>query len=414
MADVITLQLTAMAHGGSALGRHEGRVVFVPYAIPGERVRVEILETHARWAQARLLEVLTPSPQRVVAPCPYFGPGKCGGCQVQHIAYEAQVEHKRQVLIDQLQRMGGLSGVDVQETIGAVHPWDYRNITQFSVTDEGKLAYERTNGHDLIAVDECLIIDPLLDELWGALDVEWPQLRRLTLRCGSATGDQMAIYELDEYQDFEIEVDFPVSCLIRLADGETVVLMGNSWLTEHVAGRDYRLSANSPFAVNTAAAEGLVELVRDYLEPSGSETLVDLYAGAGLFGLALAGEVARAIAVEPDPGVAADLRSSASDRPNVEVMEEDVTRACSQIEPLPNGLFVLNPPRGGAGAEAIAAVARLGPRRVAYVSRDPASLARDVRLLVDAGYRLRQMQPVDAEPQTYRIDSVSLLARDGG
>jgi 23S rRNA (uracil1939-C5)-methyltransferase len=409
---VIDLKLTAMAHGGSALGRHEGRVVFVPYAIPGERVRAEIVETHARWAQARLVDVLEPSPYRIDGPCPFFGPGKCAGCQIQHIGYEAQVEFKRQVVIDQLQRIGGLGSVDVQEVIGASHPWDYCNSVQFSVTQEGLLAFQRANLPELIPVDVCLIIDPLLDELWGALDVEWPQLERLTLRCGSGTGDQMAIFELGEYEDFDIEVDFPVSCVIRLPDGEPVVLMGSSSMAEHVAGRDYRISATSSFRDNTAAAEGLVELVREYLAPSRDETLLDVYSGVGLYGLALAGEAARVIAVEPDASAAADLRANAQDVPHVEIMEEEVSAALTRLGPLPGSLLVLDPPRAGAGAGPIGEIARLGPQRIAYVSSDPAALARDARLLVDAGYRLKQVQPVDAAPQTYRIDSVSLFTRD--
>ena len=409
---MIDLDLTAMAHGGSALGRHAGRVVFVPYAIPGERVRIELVETHARWAQARLLDVLEPSPHRVEGPCPYFGPGKCGGCQIQHIAYEAQLEFKRQVLVDQLERISGLAGIDVQETIGAVRPWDYRNHVQFSVTDQGKLAFERITGQELIPVELCLIIDPLLDELWAALDIEWPQLRRLTLRCGAATGDQMAIFELDEYEDFDIEVDFPVSCVIRLADGESVVLMGDSSLVEHVAGRDYRVSAGSRFPVNTAAAEGLVELVRSYLAPSGREALLDLYSGVGLYGLALAGQVGLVTAVESDASAAADFRHNALGQDHVELIEGDVATALSLLAELsPGSLLVLDPPRAGAGAQVIAEIARLDPQRVAYVSCDPATLARDGRLLVDAGYNLVQVQPVDVFPQTYHIESVALFTR---
>jgi 23S rRNA (uracil1939-C5)-methyltransferase len=127
MSETIDLHLTAMAHGGSALGRHGEQVIFVPYAIPGEQVRVEVVEGHTRWARACLLEVLDPSPHRVEPPCPYFGPDKCGGCHWQHIAYEAQAEFKHQVVEDQLARVGGLHGIPVQEVIGAAEPWGYRN-----------------------------------------------------------------------------------------------------------------------------------------------------------------------------------------------------------------------------------------------------------------------------------------------
>jgi len=408
----VELRLTAMAHGGAALGRHQGQTIFVPYAIPGERVRVELIESHAHWARARLIEVLDASPDRIAPPCPYFGPDQCGGCHFQHIRYEAQVELKRQVVIDQLGRIGGLAGANVQEAIGAAEPWHYRNHVQFSLTEDGRAAFQRAGSHDLIPVESCLIIDPLLDDLWGALDVDWPQLWQLALRCGSATGDLMAIFELDHYEDFGIEVDFPVSCVVRLADGESVVLMGNPYLVERVAERDYRVSAGSFFQVNTAGAEVLIDLVQGYLAPAGGETLVDLYCGVGLFGLALAGRVGQVIGVEADRSAADDFRHNAQGRSNVRLIAEAAEAALPGIEgPLDEGLLVLDPPRAGAGAPVIAEIIRLEPRRIAYVACDPATLARDARQLVEAGYRLAEVQPVDLFPQTYHIESVALFVR---
>jgi 23S rRNA (uracil1939-C5)-methyltransferase len=410
MPEIIDLTLTAMAHGGSALGRHEGRVIFVPYAIPGERVRVEIVETRTRWARSRLLKVLQPSPHRVESPCPYFGPGKCGGCQFQHIDYEAQAEFKHQVLIDQLARVGGLSQVKVHDCIGAADPWAYRNHAQFSVTPEGQLGFLMADSHDVIPVKECLILDPLLDDLWAALDMEWPQLRRLGLRCGSGTGDLMAVFELDQYEDFDIEVDFPVSCVLLLADGEVAVLMGKAYLVEHAAGRDYRVSAGSFFQVNTAGAEALVELVRDMLAPTTQDTLLDLYCGVGLFGLALAEQVGTVIGVESDRSAAADFRTNAEGLDHVELIEGQVEQALTGLDRSVD-LIVADPPRSGAGKEVIGQIARLAPRRVVYVSCDPATLARDARHLSDSGYDLQEVQPVDLFPQTYHIESVALFTR---
>jgi 23S rRNA (uracil1939-C5)-methyltransferase len=410
MSEVVDLELTAIAHGGSALGRHEGQVLFVPYAIPGEKVRVEIVEAHPRWGRARLLEILHPSPHRVEPPCPYFGPGQCGGCHFQQIAYEAQIGYKRQVVVDQLARVGGLHDVNVREIIGAAEPWGYRNHAQFSLTPEGRLGFLTADTHHVVPVDECLILDPLLDELWAALDVQWPQLRRLSLRCGSATGDLMAIFELEAYEDFDIEVDLPVSCVVLLADGEAVVLMGNSHLTEHVAGRDYRISAASFFQVNTAGAEALVELVREYLSPRGNDRLVDLYCGVGLFGLALAEQAGQVIGIEADPSATADLRHNAQGLDRVELIEG---RAQSALQRLggPIDLLILDPPRSGAGKQVVGEIVRLGPRRIAYVSCDPATLARDARLLTELGYQLGEVQPIDLFPQTYHVESVALFTR---
>ena len=409
MPQTLDLELTAMAHGGTALGRHEGRVIFVPYAIPGERVRVELVEEHQRWARARLVEILRPSPHRVKPPCPYFGQDKCGGCQWQHIDYEEQLRLKAEVMTDQLLRIGGLE-VAVEEPIGAEEPWSYRNHMQFYVTEDGHLGFLTADSRDVIPVEECYIIEPLLDDLWMALDMYWPQLYRLTLRGGAATGDLMAVFELDHYEDFDIEVDFPVSCVLLLADGETAVLMGEPHFREEVAGREYRISAASPFQVNSGGAEALVGLVREFLAPGGDETLLDVYSGVGLFGLALAGEVGRVIAVEEDAGAAADFEHNARDLANVELRRGEIPDALAGIQE-PVRLLVIDPPRAGAGQSVLQEIVRLAPERIAYVSADPASLARDARHLVDGGYRLERLQPVDLFPQTFHIGSVALFVR---
>lgn len=410
MSQTFELQLTAMAHGGSALGRHEGRVIFVPYTIPGETVRVELVEARTRWGRGRLLEILDPSPHRVEPPCPYFGPEKCGGCHFQQISYEAQAEYKRDVVVDQLARLGGLHDANVQEIIGAAQPWAYRNHAQFSTTTEGQLGFLTADTHHVVPVEECLVLDPLLDELRAALDMEWPELHRLSLRCGSATGDRMAVFELNQYEDFDIEVDFAVSCVILLADGEAVVLMGNAYLEEQVAGRDYRISANSFFQVNTAGAEALVALVQQALAPTSSDTLLDLYCGVGLFGLSLADQVERVLGVEADPSAAADFRHNARGMDHVELIEGKAQSVLPRIKE-PVDLLLLDPPRSGAGQGIIDQVAHLKPRRIAYVSCDPATLARDARHLGESGFLLQEVQPVDLFPQTYHVEAVALFAR---
>ena len=352
--------------------------------------------------------MLEPSPHRVEPPCPHFGAGKCGGCHFQHIDYEAQAEFKRDIVVDQLGRVGGLVGVNVRDIIGAAEPWGYRNHVQFSLTRDGRLGFLTADTHDVVPVQECLLLEPLLDELWTALDMEWPQLHRLSLRCGSATGDLMAIFELDHYEDFDIEVDFPVSCVLLLADGEVAVLMGNPHLEEHVAGRDYRVSAGSFFQVNTGGAEALVSLVRDYLAPTGEETLVDLYCGVGLFGLALADRVGRVLGVEADPSAADDFRHNAQELDHVHLVEGPAKVSLPRVEG-PVDLLVLDPPRSGAGRRVVGEIARLAPRRIAYVSCDPATLSRDARYLTEAGFHLEEVQPVDLFPQTYHAEAVALF-----
>jgi 23S rRNA (uracil1939-C5)-methyltransferase len=220
----------------------------------------------------------------------------------------------------------------------------------------------------------------------------------------------MAIFELDHYEDFDIEVDFPVSCLILLADGEAVVLMGNAYLTEHVAGREYRISAGSFFQVNTAGAEALISLVRDRLTPASDDTLLDLYCGVGLFGLSLADQVGRVIGVEADPSAASDFQYHAQGLDHIELIQGKAKDVLPSLRE-PVDLLVLDPPRSGAGKRVVSEIARLDPRKIAYVSCDPATLARDARHLAECGYSPLVVQPIDLFPQTYHVESVTLFAR---
>ncbi|MDH4136715.1 MAG: TRAM domain-containing protein, partial [Anaerolineae bacterium] len=300
-----------MAHGGAALGRHEGKVVFVPYAIPGEKVWVEIVEDKGRYARGRLVDVLSPSTQRVLPPCPHFGSHAaaavgCGGCHWQHIAYEAQLEFKQRIVQDQLERIGRFESVLVKPTIGNTEPWCYRNHVQFALDEHGRLGFIGAESQRVVPIGECYIMHPLLDEVFGALDLEMPELKRLSLRCGVNTGQQMVVFETHEDEPFELEVDLPVSCVFLLSDGRTATLIGQEYISEILAGREYRISANSFFQVNTPQAEELVHLVRDYLAPTGSEVLLDAYCGVGVFGLSLAGEVGQLIGVEESPSAVAD------------------------------------------------------------------------------------------------------------
>jgi 23S rRNA (uracil1939-C5)-methyltransferase len=404
-----------MAHGGAALGRHEGKVVFVPYAIPGEEVLVEIIEDKGRYARGRLVDVLSPSTQRVLPPCPHFGSHAaaavgCGGCHWQHIAYEAQLEFKQRIVQDQLERIGRFESVLVKPTIGSPEPWYYRNHIQFALDEHGRLGFIGAESQRVVPIEECYIMHPLLNEVFGALDLEMPELERLSLRCGVNTSQKMAVFETHEDEPFELEVDLPVSCVFLLSDGRTATLIGREYISEILAGREYRISASSFFQVNTPQAEELVHLVRDYLAPTGSEVLLDAYCGVGVFGLSLAGEVGQLIGLEESPSAVADARFNAGLADNAEFVEGRVEEVLPSLG-VPIDLAVLDPPRQGCASEALTALTRLAPAKIVYVSCDPATLARDTRRLVQAGYQLVEVQPIDMFPQTYHIESVALLKR---
>ncbi len=406
----IDLELSAMAHGGSALGRHQGRVIFVPYTIPGERVRVEIVQDKERYAHARLLEVLNPSPDRVEPPCPHFG--TCGGCQWQHIAYQRQVALKSEIVADQLQRIGHVQEPTVEPTLPAPQPWGYRNRLTFGVGANRTLGFQKLGSHEIVAIETCLIADPRLMALYDDLDLDLPGLTRLTLLAGSTEDDLLMALETQGDKAPELSADFPISCVHLVGERIPVNLIGRNYVTFSVGGWDYRVSAGRFFQVNTALAGGLVDLALKGLDPGLDDTVLDGYCGVGLFSLPLAERTGLVVAVETDPGATEDLILNMGDLDNIDVIQGPVEVVLPDLaEPLDGA--VVDPPRSGVAVEVVDALVdeEKGPARLVYVSCDPATLARDVRRLMRGGYRLVEVQPVDLFPQTYHVETVALMER---
>jgi len=401
-----TLRIESLAHLGAGIARDGGKVVFVPYTAPGDVVRARVMEEKSRFARAVLEEVLEPSPHRVEPLCPYFG--DCGGCQWQHVAYPTQLQYKARIVAEQLEHVGKLPGVAVREIAGMSDPWGYRNSARLTVGSDGTLGFQRSESHDVVGVEDCLILHPSLRDLLRLLDVEFPELMALTLRLGTRTGERMVVLETAGDEPPEIEVDIPVSCALALEDGRVATLIGDTAIHEDVAGRRYRISPTSFFQVNTWGAERLVETVAEALQPQGWERLLDLYCGVGLFGLALAGRVGEVVGVESAPSAVADAVANAEGLDNVAIVEGPAEEALPAL-PGAFDLAVVDPPRGGIHPLALRALVEKRPRRIAYVSCEPSTLARDCAALVGAGYRLRWVQPVDMFPQTYHIEAVALL-----
>jgi len=418
----ITLSLESMAHGGEAIARHEGRVVFVAGGLPGEIVGVQVTQDQGRFARAVVTEIITPSPQRIEPRCPHFGDplkrwgpeagSSCGGCQWQHIVYPAQLAFKRQIVQDQLAHLGRLPDVLVNPTLGMDEPWEYRNHIQLTARPEGVLGYLAVDGRSIVPIETCPIAHPLVMEAFKGLALSFPELERISLRAGVRTGDQMVVMQTRGDAPPAVEVDVPMSCTFLLADGTLVTLVGRPYFEEVLAGRTYRVSANAFFQVNTIQAERLVELVTHYLEPRPDDVLLDAYCGVGTFGLALAGQVAEVIGIEESAQALADADHNAGELENVTLIEGKVEDVLPQLEG-PIDLAVLDPPRQGCEKPVLESLAALGPRRVVYVSCDPATLARDAGRLAPLGYRVAQVQPVDLFPQSYHIEVVALFVREG-
>ena len=403
------LTLTGLSYGGEALGRDSGgRVVFVPFALPGERVQVRLLEQRRRWARARLMQVLQPSPAREVPRCRHFA--ACGGCHYQHMPYADQLLAKQSILREQLQRLGKVVDPPVEPCIPAASPWNARNQLQFHLDPAGRLGFighPQAEGGDrqVLPIQECHLPEPALSDLWPRLQLEAiPGLERVGLRAGR-DGQAMLILHGGGPPQVELDLDLPLS-MVWLSPGGLEVLAGSPHLTFEVLGREFRVSAPSFFQVQTGLAGELVRLVLEGLAVASGELAYDLYAGVGLFSAFLAAAGARLAAVEESPWACEDFVHNLEAFEEVELYEATVEEALAGLPGSPQAV-VVDPPRAGLAPAVVDGLIGLAPPRLVYVSCDPATLARDAARLQAGGFRLERAIPIDLFPQTFHIEAVT-------
>lgn len=406
------LTLDSFAYGGECFGRSsEGRATFVPFALPGERVRIGLLEEKRGFARGEVFEVLEASPERIVPRCPHFG--VCGGCHYQNLPYERQLQAKTEILQDQLQRIGKLKDPPVQPAVPSPDPWNYRNYMQFHLTDQGQLGFVSSKtvaGQSVIPIEECHLPTKPLIELWNQLDIESiPGLDNVVLRVG-ADDDLMVVLESNEPEPVEMDIDLPVSVIHR-GPGGGLVLGGDDHIVIELLGRPFRVLAGSFLLANLPMAEKMISHLLENLDFGLQDTLVYAYCGVGLFSAFLTPKVARLIGIEANPEACEDFIVNLDEFENVELYEAPVEDTLSALESTAD-ILVADPPRSGLGRRALDGVKTLNPRVIAYMSRDPATLSRDARFLIEMGYHLQQITPFDLFPQTYHIESISFWERD--
>jgi len=394
-----------VAHGGHCVARHEGRVVFVRHTLPGERVRVRVTEDrHAGFCRADAIEVLEASPARVERPCPYSGPGLCGGCDWQHVDPAEQRRLKAAVVREQLARLAHLEDVDVtvEELPGG--PLRWRSRARFAVDRSGAPGLRRHRSHDVVVLDDCPItVEPAAQAVLGR---RWPGAGAVDVSIDS-TG-AVTTTRLDRR-------GHPTSSRVVRPGGD-LPEEPTARAERHAGGRDWEVEGTGFWQVHPAAADALVAAVADAAAVRPGETVLDLYAGVGLFGGALApaaGPDGRVVCVESDAAACAAADANLADLPQAEVWqgEVDVDGLAGLLDELgsPPDVVVLDPPRSGAGAAVSRLLAGTGARAVIYVACDPAALARDVAAFGEAGYRLAALRGFDAFPMTAHVEVVALL-----
>ena len=433
---VVQVTTVDVAHGGWSVARpDDGPVVFVRHALPGETVLARVTEVTSRLARAEAVEILAPSPDRVPPPCPHARPGGCGGCDWQHAALPAQRSLKATVIRQQLRRLAGL---DREVTVEAL-PGDeergpglgWRTRVQFAVRPDGVAGLRAHRSHEVVDIGECLIAHPGITEL-GLPARRWPATTSVEALVATGSAERAVIITPRRARPGgPNSPDLPdADTVLRRSGHRLTPVRGHAYLSQRAAGRAWRVSAGAFWQVHPGAADALTEAVLAALQPRPGDTALDLYCGAGLFAGALApvvGPGGIVAGVEADPAAVRDARHNLRDWPWARVHKGDVAAVLGRHgrrgggrDAPPNAergalpaarLVVADPPRSGLAREVIdyLAAARPGAARFAYVSCDPATLARDIGLLAARGWVLADLRAFDAFPMTHHVECVALL-----
>ena len=442
----IELEITDLNASGEGVGKHEGKVVFVPNTVTGDRLQVKIVQSKAKFARGKVQQLLDSSPHRLRPQC--IVADKCGGCQWQHIEFNYQREAKRQQVVQAMQRIGGFTNLEVQPILHRDRPLNYRNKSTYplarSATGQVQAGYYQRGSHKLVNLNQCPVQDerlhPLLKEVkqdiqqrgWSIYNETNHQgkLRHLSLRIGTNTGEMLLTLvttnqslsgiEEQAQQWLKRYPELVGVCLNINSDRTNAILgkkthtiSGKSYLREIFAGVELHIAADTFFQVNTQAAELLFEAIVAQLNLQGHEMAIDAYCGVGTFSLPLARKIKHVFGIEINPNSVQQATKNAALNHinNVTFSADKVRNSLKQIDFTPDVLF-LDPPRKGCDPEVLKAIINLEPTSVVYISCKPATLARDINLLCQSGiYHPAYIQPADFFPQTTHVECYVILRK---
>ncbi len=418
--ETFDIQLEKLTYGGDAMGRlPDQRAVFVQFGLPGERVRVRLVDEKKNFARGEIVEILEPSLDRIIPKCKHFfsplpmgeraGVRACGGCHYQNLPYEKQPPAKTDILIDQLKRIGKIENPPVKPMVACPSPWNYRNHVQFSLDRDGKVGFQMPNSNRVIPITECHLPEPSINNLWPQLEFE-PEtnVERVSVRVG-IDDDLMLVLESESPETPELEIEAGIS-IAHVYEENTVVIAGSDHILMRVLERDFKVSAVSFFQVNTVMAGKMVQHLLACLPVSLSTTLLDVYCGVWLFSAFLAPKCGRVIGIESSESSCEDFTVNLDEFDNVELYEGEAEDVIQHLEPKPD-IVLVDPPRAGLDKAVVDGILKLSPSLIAYVSCDPSTLARDAARLINGGYKLKEVTPFDLFPQTFHIESISIFER---
>ena len=429
-----------LGSSGEGVGKLGEFIIFVEGALPGEEILAEIETQKKNYAVGRLIEVVKPSNERVKPFCPLYN--DCGGCQLQHLSYSAQLNWKRQQIIDAVERIGKLSGVEVFETLGMENPLRYRNKMQFPVGKDLKIGCYARGSHKIIDTQACMIQNAQNDKILNAVrrvakkfqlqpyneDTHKGFLRHVMGRIG-CNGEFMIVL-VTATKNFPNEKNFVRNLVKELPNvtsiqqnvqtfhnnvilgRETKILYGKATIHDKIGNFSFNISARSFFQVNTAQAEVLYKTALNFAELRGHETIIDAYCGTGTISLFMARKARKVIGIEVVSSAIADAKRNSRENNirNAEFMIGDAVKVLPRILE-PADVVIVDPPRAGCDKKVLEAFAAMKPEKIIYVSCNPATLARDLKILDELGYRTKKIQPVDMFPFTSHVESVAQLLK---
>ena len=419
MAELQQVRFEKMVYGGECLGRlADGRAVFVPFVLPGELAEVEITESKPRFAHGRAVKLLEKSPDRISPPCPYFS--LCGGCHYQHLGYTQQLELKKDLVKDQLERLGKLTNLPEIPITSSPTAFAYRNQVQFhpawreNAEVPASLGFKRASSDEVLPIGKCLLIPDEMNELLPQIELEaGSAITRIAMRSDSE-GEIMLVFEGESDEPPELSLDLPVSATYLSPSGRSLNLSGNDALVYRVLGKEFLVSPESFFQVNLPVAEEMVRHILALVEGKQNLSILELYSGVGLFTHFIAPHASQLTAIESSPSACFDFAGNLDEFENISLYEGAVEvilpEIVAQIKPI--DLVVLDPPRAGLNAKARQALIDLAPKEIIYLSCDPSTLARDLKHFGEAGYNLQSVHAFDMFPQTAHVETIAALRQE--
>jgi len=442
------IDITSETNEGMGVGRIEGYTIFVDGALMGEKVKILIVKVLKNYSYGKLLEVIEPSIYRTQPQCPAIK--RCGGCQIQHMSYEGQLHYKTRIVKDALERIGGLKDIEIHNAIGMDEPWNYRNKAQFPVgMKDGKVSigFYAPRSHDIIDINNCMIQDSINDKVLELIrnfiikhDISIYDektgkglIRHIMTRKGFKTGEVMICivingeeipHEAQLVEELKQSIDNLKTVVLNINKKNTNVIMGEKnrviygegYIFDYIGEFKFKISPLSFFQVNPVQTEVLYNKALEYANLTGEETVIDAYCGIGTISLFLSKKAKKVYGVEVVGQAIEDAKENAAINgiTNVEFILGESEELIPKLyeKGINADVVVVDPPRKGCDEKLLEVIVKMSPKRMVYVSCNPATLARDLKYMTNNGYKVIEVQPVDQFPQTVHVETVTLLVKE--